>query len=651
MAGSAHSDATPRATSLRAVLVGLGLVFAISLISPWAILMVKGSQLTSNAIPIIAVLLFFFVVALAVPVLKILGRHFAFARGELICIYAMMLAGSVVVTTGFTGSFLSVITGVFYYATPENNWDSLFVPYVNPWLAPTDPEAIRLFFEGLPKGMAVPWEAWTRPLVAWVGFILVFYWVVFCIGVLLRGQWVERERLVYPLTRLPLALIEDVEDKDRLIGRFLRNRLMWLGFALPFILHSWNSLHNYHEAFQPIAVNGAITMLNGQVSMPFRLNFPITGLAYFMPLNVSFSIWFFFLVDVVQKWVFSRVGLQIGAGDIWTSGGAPTTIAHQQAGALAVLAIFVLWTAKGHLKGLWLQAVGRRPVEGTEVIGPRLAVFGLGVGLVLMVVWLVVTGLSPYVAILLVIGALMVFIALSRIVCEAGLPGCQTPMAPQAFITRGFGPEVLGLKNMTGLGYSTVWMGETAANMMNAVAHALKLVSTAGRPDRWLPVALLLAVLVGLAGSIWFTMEMAYKFGGINLHGWYYVGAPRWPFNYMASVANSPEPSFAPRAFFTGLGATVMGGLLFLRQRFVWWPLHPLGFPISSTFTIVYYGWFAIFLAWMFKGVILRYGGVAAYRALLPFFLGLVLGEFFTACMWVFIDGAYGVEGNMIFNF
>jgi len=94
-----------------------------------------------------------------------------------------------------------------------------------------------------------------------------------------------------------------------------------------------------------------------------------------------------------------------------------------------------------------------------------------------------------------------------------------------------------------------------------------------------------------------------------------------------------------------------MSTLLFLRHRFIWWPLHPIGFPIANTYTIVSYGWFSIFLAWLFKTIILKYGGISIYRALLPFFLGLVLGEFTTACMWVFIDGYYGVEGNMIFNF
>jgi hypothetical protein len=42
---------------------------------------------------------------------------------------------------------------------------------------------------------------------------------------------------------------------------------------------------------------------------------------------------------------------------------------------------------------------------------------------------------------------------------------------------------------------------------------------------------------------------------------------------------------------------------------------------------------------------------VRLYRVLLPFFLGLTLGEFTTASLWVFIDGWSGVQGNVIFNF
>ena len=643
-----------RGVTLRAVLAGAALVAAISVVSPWAILAVKGSQLTSNAIPVIAVFLLFAVVALAQPLLRLLSRRLAFARAELITVYVMMLAGSVVVTTGLTGSFLSVISGAVYYATPENNWETLFGPYLNPWLSPQDTEAVRLFYEGLPRGMGIPWDAWVRPLAAWISFLLVFYAVLFCLAVLLRGQWVENERLVFPLTQVPLAMVGD-EDEDRtVVGRLFRSRVMWLGFALPLLLHSWNSLGNYSDLFQQVSLGDSYTVSREVGAIPVRLNLPALGLAYLMPLNVAFSVWFFFVMGQVQQILLAFTGFRIATGDVWTSGaGGPMILAYQLSGAMMAFVLFLIWTAAPHIRGLWRQAVTSGPAGGgREVLPPRLAFASLVIGVAFMIAWLTVTGLSLYVSAILVFGALGAFIGLSRVVAEAGLPGVQTPMVPQAFITRGFGPEVLGLKNMTGLGLSTVWMGETAANMMNAAVHALKLTSEEGQDRRYrgMPLVIALAVCIGLAGSIWFTMRMAYTFGGINLHGWYYWGAPHWPFNYMAAVYSAPEP-FLPRLGFTTFGAGAMAVLLYLRYRFTWWNLHPIGFPVASTFQITYYLWFNIFLAWLVKGAVLRYGGVGLYRSLRPFFLGLVLGEFTTACAWVFIDGHFGFEGNMIYNF
>ncbi len=636
---------------MRAVLTGAVLMGAICVLGPWAILMVKGSQLATTSIPLMAVLFLFGLTAVAGPALGALHRRLAFSRSEVITVYGMMLVGATIVTS-FTGHFLSVITGAMYYASPENDWKALFVEHQHPWVTPTDPRAVQFLFEGLPQGMAVPWSAWALTLAVWMPFMAALYWVVFCLAVLLRGQWIENERLLFPLTSLPLAMMQDPGSSASRFSPLLRSRLMWLGFAVPLLLHSWNSLSAYHDGIQAVALTGSFSLLQGQVRVPFRLNLPIIGVGYLMSLGVSFSIWFFFVLGVVQTWLFTRIGLDIGGGDVWNSGGGPAAIMHQQAGGLVVLVGFVLWTARRHLAGQVRQALDNKGGDG-EVVAPRTAVLGLVVGVAVLVAWLTLTGLSLYVAVLLVLGALIVYIGVSRIICEAGLPGVQTPMVPQAFITRGFGPGVLGLRNMTGLGLSTVWVGAGGiTTMMGAMLHTFKLKSTAGeRPDRRLPWIFLAAIAIGMAGSIWVTMGFSYAHGGINLHGWYFEGAPRWPLTYMASVYNDPESSFAPRMLFTALGGSFMGLLLFLRQRFPWWPLHPIGYPIATTYPISSYDWFALLLAWVLKGLTLRHGGVRTYRSLLPFFLGLILGEFSTACLWVFIDGAHGVEGNMIVNF
>jgi hypothetical protein len=64
-----------------------------------------------------------------------------------------------------------------------------------------------------------------------------------------------------------------------------------------------------------------------------------------------------------------------------------------------------------------------------------------------------------------------------------------------------------------------------------------------------------------------------------------------------------------------------------------------------STAGRINYHWFSIMLAWLFKSAVLRYGGISAYRALLPLFLGLILGEFGVAVAWVFIDAPTASRG------
>ena len=70
-----------------------------------------------------------------------------------------------------------------------------------------------------------------------------------------------------------------------------------------------------------------------------------------------------------------------------------------------------------------------------------------------------------------------------------------------------------------------------------------------------------------------------------------------------------------------------MGALTVLSHRFSWWPLHPLGFAVASSFTI-YAVYIAFFIAWAVKIAILRWGGVKTYRNCVPFFIGLMVGHY-----------------------
>ena len=62
--------------------------------------------------------------------------------------------------------------------------------------------------------------------------------------------------------------------------------------------------------------------------------------------------------------------------------------------------------------------------------------------------------------------------------------------------------------------------------------------------------------------------------------------------------------------------------------------------------------WFSFLVVWMLKSLALRYGGMAFYRRLVPFFLGLALGHFAVAgILWGLMGGLSGdaVQGYSVF--
>ena len=73
-------------------------------------------------------------------------------------------------------------------------------------------------------------KAWVRPILVWTVFTLVLLYMLHCMNTLVRRQWVQTERLAFPIIQLPVAMVQS--------SRFLRNGFLWLGFAIPAVLRS-----------------------------------------------------------------------------------------------------------------------------------------------------------------------------------------------------------------------------------------------------------------------------------------------------------------------------------------------------------------------------------------------------------------------------
>ena len=74
-----------------------------------------------------------------------------------------------------------------------------------------------------------------------------------------------------------------------------------------------------------------------------------------------------------------------------------------------------------------------------------------------------------------------------------------------------------------------------------------------------------------------------------------------------------------------------------LRQGLTWWPLHPLGYALCGSWTMILLS-FPCLLTWVVKGALLRYGGMRAFVRFRPLFLGMILGEFTMAIVWTGIS-------------
>jgi len=206
---------------------------------------------------------------------------------------------------------------------------------------------------------------------------------------------------------------------------------------------------------------------------------------------------------------------------------------------------------------------------------------------------------------------------------------------------------------MISLGMTFSWAGDLRTMVMASAINGMKLADSGkvrGRPLFW---AMILSIVVGLAGSIGMIIWMGYTYGGINLDWWFYNRFGEIVHGDTAfKIANPIDPAadfhtIFPRFMFAGIGASVMGMLMWARHRFLWWPVHYLGFPIGATLTIIF-TWFSIFLGWLFKAIILKYGGVTLYRKMRPLFLGLILGHVFVSGFWVLVDFFTGETGNRL---
>jgi hypothetical protein len=652
--GETKASADARNVSARSVVVGVLLSAGLCVVTPYTDLVMRTSLIACDHLPIGVLTVFLLLILVVNPVLRRLPFRRPFSPAELITIYAMMLVTAGIPSFGLVDYLFPVITAPFYYSTPQNGWSTMFGKYIPAWLAPRDPTAINRYYEGLKTSEAIPWDVWLKPLVGWSIFVLALYLVIACLAAILRRQWVERERLVFPLVQLPLEM---AQDETRSGGNpFLRNKILWFGVSIPVLVHGWNSLNTYFPTIPTMQLKWIeITAALADYAPWSALRpiyvfvyFSVIGFAYLLSSEVALGLVVFYFFYKVQA-VFA---LAIGYNDPWTYGYlGPGYLAHQGAGAVLIIVASSLWMARNHLSDVIGCALGRSKVHADreEPLSYRFACGGLLIGTIVLVVWCTIAGMSPAVAVLLILLLYVVMIALAKFVADSGLLFVQSPFQPGDLLSTALGTARLGATNLVLLGMiQFIFMFDLRSFMMPSMMDGFKMSDGVGLRRRSLFGAMALAIVVGLVVSYISAIAWTYHTGGLKMNSWFFQSANRVPFARAADQMLNFKPTNLNNLAFTAMGAIICAIVTFLRQRYVWWPFHPIGYALGSTFPMTQM-WMPILVGWMLKGIILRYSGRKGYVKARPFFLGLILGEFGISGLWIPVDLVLGVRGHTIF--
>ena len=269
---------------------------------------------------------------------------------QLLAALAVAFVGSSV--PAMMGRLIATISAPHYFASAENQWPDYILPHLRSWAVPQDvAQAITNFYQGLPTGAHPAWQVWVVPLFWWTSFVFAIYVACLSIATILRRQWVERERLAFPLATVPLALTQPDPGVTR--KGLLRDRLFWLGVSLPLFIILWNMVGYSFPTFPLISFAYGYPQLDITIARDFpkvsaKADFYVFAFAYFTNLNILLSIWFFHLLAVLQIGASNRIGFGPGTFDAGVN--------SQSFGGLAFFVLWGLWVARSHLRDVVRKA-------------------------------------------------------------------------------------------------------------------------------------------------------------------------------------------------------------------------------------------------------------------------------------------------------
>ena len=151
-----------------------------------------------------------------------------------------------------------------------------------------------------------------------------------------------------------------------------------------------------------------------------------------------------------------------------------------------------------------------------------------------------------------------------------------------------------------------------------------------------------IAIVVAILVSVYASLTLIYGKGALFLQSWSFVAAPRNYFQRMNNLIQFPVETKWAEVYSMIAGAGFTGFMLWMRQNFVWWSLHPIGYLLGATYP-PFHLWSSILVGWFIKYMALKFGGAATYRKIRPIAFGLIFGEYVMVGLWMIVGFFTGI--------
>ena len=616
----------------------------------------------------------------------------AFGQAELLTVYTMLA-----ISTGLAGldgaGILSQIIPHGAWFGKTNHWTD-FLDAFPDWLVVRDRDILRGHYLGNSTFyQAAVLRAWIVPMLAWTGFLTLLLWTANCINVLVRRQWADQERLTFPIIWLPLEMTDpppafhssptlpasksstsNSSTSSSSTSKapssnapssnaanaspepaFFANRLMWAGFAISALLSLWNGLAYLYPSL-PMLPLGVTDLKPLFTAKPWSAIdwFPVTfyplviGLGYLLPLDLLFSCWFFFL--------FWKAQVVISSAMAWDATPDFPYIKEQGFGSILGLFAFYLYTGRRTYAAIWRRAwrgeekeKRRREEEktedshlstinyqlSTEALTDRAALLGLFGGLLGLVAFCLAARVAWWVACVFFAIYLPTITVITRIRAELGAPLHDFHfMGPDAMLPRLLSANSFRQPDLAFFTFSFALTRAHRSDTMPVDLEGLQMAHSRRMDSRRMLGAIMLATVIGSFSAFWAFEHQAYALGtsakfaqGFGHAQQAFTRTASWTGGTLDSRPNTG----AAAAMGVGLATTL--GLFAMRLRFYGFPFHPIGYALASSWAI-HLVWLPLLIAWVVKGVTMRYGGLRLYKWFLPFFLGLILGDCVMGSVW-----------------